>query len=65
MSRWSAWPYEFERRDWQQRAFEEFRSTRLDNKDFLLVACPAAGKTRGVMSMVVDLLEGDMPRELW
>jgi superfamily II DNA or RNA helicase len=58
MSRWSAWPYEFERRDWQQRAFEEFRSTRLDNKDFLLVACPAAGKTRGVMSMVVDLLEG-------
>lgn len=48
------WPESRKLRPWQERAFRQFDMSR--DKDFLLVACPGAGKTTAALRMAMEEL---------
>lgn len=58
------WPYPYPQRYWQQRAEERFQIVRQQKDDFLMVACPGAGKTDGALPLVARLFESGKARRL-
>lgn len=50
------WPHEYGKRKWQERFRQQFWQSIQQKRDFLLVACPAAGKTDATMTILVGLL---------